>query len=101
MRHGSLPARDADHPRRRRLKLGDLTGHTATAIRGEAVIAAIAAAITAIITVHFLTRYFKPRNLIPFGDLLLVFGRAMVDLQRDELASAEQSVLRRRGWVSA
>ncbi len=41
-------------------------------------IAAVAAAITAVITVHFLTRYFKRGNLNPFGIYCVVFGAAMV-----------------------
>ena len=58
------------------LKFGDLTGPLgAHGIRGAAVIAAISAAITAIVTVHFLTRYFKTRTLTPFAVYCLVFGR--------------------------
>ena len=41
-------------------------------------IAAVAAAITAVFTVHFLTRYFKRGNLNPFGIYCLLFGTAMV-----------------------
>ena len=43
-----------------------------------AVIAAVAAAITAIFTVHYLMRYFKTRTLTPFGIYCIVFGAAMV-----------------------
>jgi undecaprenyl-diphosphatase len=59
-------------------KIPDLTGSLGNGVRGQAVIAAIAAAITAIITVHYLTRYFKTRNLIPFGIYCIVFGGAMI-----------------------
>jgi undecaprenyl-diphosphatase len=59
-------------------KLQDLTGVNGNGIRGPAVIAAIAAAITAVITVHFLLRYFKRGNLTPFGIYCVVFGAAMV-----------------------
>jgi undecaprenyl-diphosphatase len=59
-------------------KIPDLTGPLGAGIRGEAVIAAIAAAITAVITVHFLMRYFKTRTLTPFGIYCIVFGAAMV-----------------------
>ena len=59
-------------------KFGDLTGSLGAGIRGDAVIAAIAAAITAVITVHYLTRYFKTRTLTPFGIYCVVFGLAMV-----------------------
>jgi undecaprenyl-diphosphatase len=59
-------------------KFNDLTGPLGAGIRGEAVVAAVAAAITAIVTVHFLTRYFKTRTLTPFGIYCVVFGLAMV-----------------------
>jgi undecaprenyl-diphosphatase len=60
------------------LKIGDLTGPLGAGIRGDAVIAAIAAAITAVFTVHYLMRYFKTRTLTPFGIYCIVFGIAMV-----------------------
>jgi undecaprenyl-diphosphatase len=59
-------------------KLSDLTGPHGNGIRGAALIAAVFAAVTAVGTVHFLTRFFKTRNLIPFGVYCLVFGAAMV-----------------------
>jgi undecaprenyl-diphosphatase len=59
-------------------KVGDLLGSNGDGIRGEAVVAAVVAAIFAVLTVHFLTRWFKTRNLIPFGIYCLVFGLAMV-----------------------
>ena len=60
-------------------KLGDLTGPLgAHGVRSAAVVAAVSAALTAIVTVHFLTRYFKTRNLTPFGVYCVVFGLAMV-----------------------
>ncbi len=60
-------------------KLPDLTGHLGdNGVRGAAVIAAVAAALTGIATVHFLTRWFKTRNLKPFGLYCVVFGLAMV-----------------------
>lgn len=61
------------------LKLGDLTGHLGNGgVRGAAVVAAIAAAITAIICVHYLTGYFRTRTLTPFAIYCLVFGAFMV-----------------------
>jgi undecaprenyl-diphosphatase len=60
------------------LKFGDLTGSLGAGIRGDAIIAAVAAAIAAIFSVHFLTRYFKTRTLTPFGIYCVVFGAAMV-----------------------
>jgi undecaprenyl-diphosphatase len=60
-------------------KLGDLTGPLGNGgVRSAAVIAALFAAGTAVVTVHFLTRYFKTRNLTPFGIYCLLFGAAMV-----------------------
>jgi undecaprenyl-diphosphatase len=61
------------------LKIGDLTGPLGDhGVRGAALIAAVFAAATAVITVHYLTRFFKTRNLKPFGIYCIVFGAAMV-----------------------
>jgi undecaprenyl-diphosphatase len=59
-------------------KLPDLTGHNGNGIRGYALLAAAVAAVTAVFTVHFLTRFFKRGNLIPFGIYCVLFGLAMV-----------------------
>jgi undecaprenyl-diphosphatase len=59
-------------------KFSDLTGSLGAGIRGDAVIAAVSAAIAAIFTVHFLMRYFKTRTLIPFAIYCMVFGAVMV-----------------------
>ena len=59
-------------------KIPDLTGPLGAGIRGEAVIAAIAAAVTAVVCVHYLLRYFKRGNLNPFGIYCVLFGLAMV-----------------------
>jgi undecaprenyl-diphosphatase len=59
-------------------KLPDLTGPNGNGVRGYALIAAVAAAIAAVFTVHFLTRYFRRGNLIPFGIYCVIFGVAMV-----------------------
>ncbi len=59
-------------------KVGDLLGSNGNGIRGAAVIAAVVAGVFAVLTVHFLTRWFKTRNLIPFGIYCLVFGAAMI-----------------------
>jgi undecaprenyl-diphosphatase len=59
-------------------KFGDLTGPLGAGLRGEAVVAAVSAAITAVFTVHFLLRYFKTNNLTPFGIYCVVFGAAMI-----------------------
>ncbi len=59
-------------------KLPDLTGQLGNGIRGAAVIGAAVAAVTAVFTVHFLTRYFRRGNLRPFGIYCLIFGAAMI-----------------------
>jgi undecaprenyl-diphosphatase len=60
-------------------KFSDLTGKLGDhGVRGAAFVAAAFAAVTAVVTVHFLTRYFKTRNLTPFGLYCVVFGLAMV-----------------------
>jgi undecaprenyl-diphosphatase len=60
------------------LKVGDLTGPLGNdGIRSAAIVAAVFAAIFAVVTVHFLTRYFRDRNLIPFGIYCLTFGAFM------------------------
>ena len=60
------------------VKLPDLLGHLGNGVRGQALVACIAAAITAVFTVRFLVRYFKTRTLIPFAIYCLVFGAFMV-----------------------
>jgi undecaprenyl-diphosphatase len=60
-------------------KIGDLLGKNGDyGVRGEAAIAACFAALAAIAAVHFLTRYFRTRNLTPFGIYCLLFGAGMV-----------------------
>jgi undecaprenyl-diphosphatase len=59
-------------------KLPDLTGPNGNGIRGYAVIAAAVAAVVAVFTVHFLTRYFRKGNLNPFAAYCVVFGAAMI-----------------------
>ena len=59
-------------------KLPDLTGHLGDGIRGQALVAMVAAAITAVFTVSFLVKYFKTRTLVPFGVYCLLFGLAML-----------------------
>ena len=55
-------------------KLPDLTGHLGNGIRGYALIAAVSAGVTAVFTVHFLTRFFKRGTLIPFAIWCVAFG---------------------------
>jgi undecaprenyl-diphosphatase len=59
-------------------KMPDLLGHLGNGIRGQALVAMVTAAITAVFTVAFLVRYFKTRTLIPFAIYCVVFGGAMV-----------------------
>jgi undecaprenyl-diphosphatase len=58
-------------------KLSDLTGPLGSGVRGQALVAAGCAAVTAIVTVHYLIGYFKTRTLVPFGIYCLLFGAAM------------------------
>ena len=51
---------------------------SATAIRGQALVAAAAAAVTAVFTVGFLLRFFKTRTLMPFAVYCLLFGISMI-----------------------
>ena len=60
-------------------KIGDLFGPLGDhGVRRAALIAAVCAAVAGVFTVHFLTRYFRTRNLTPFGIYCLLFGAAMV-----------------------
>ncbi len=59
-------------------KISDLTGPLGDGIRGQALIAAVVAAVAAVVSVAFLMRYFKTRTLRPFGVYCLLFGLAMV-----------------------
>jgi undecaprenyl-diphosphatase len=59
-------------------KLPDLTGPNGNGVRGYALLGALAAAVLAVFTVHFLSRYFKRGNLVPFAIYCLLFGTAMV-----------------------
>ena len=58
-------------------KLSDLTGPLGNGIRAQAAVACACAAITAVIAVHYLLRYFQTRTLVPFGLYCLAFGLAM------------------------
>jgi undecaprenyl-diphosphatase len=58
-------------------KLPDLTGPLGSGVRGQALVAAVAAAVAALLSVRFLMNYFKTRTLTPFGFYCLAFGAAM------------------------
>ena len=57
-------------------KLPDLTGHLGNGIRGQAVVACLAAAVAAVFTVRFLVGYFRTRTLTPFAVYCLTAGVA-------------------------
>ncbi len=60
------------------LKLGDLTGPLGDGgVRSAAVVAAVCAAVAAVVTVHFLSRYFRRGSLRPFGIYCLLAGAGM------------------------
>jgi undecaprenyl-diphosphatase len=59
-------------------KLPDLLGHLGDGIRGQALVAMVVAAITAVFTVSFLVKYFKTRTLVPFGVYCVLFGLFML-----------------------
>jgi len=59
-------------------KMPDLLGHLGDGIRGQAVVAMVAAAITAVFTVAFLVKWFKTRTLVPFGVYCVLFGLGML-----------------------
>jgi undecaprenyl-diphosphatase len=56
------------------LKLPDLAGSQGDGVRGPALAGALAAALTAWISVRFLVRYFETNRLTPFGIYCLVLG---------------------------
>ena len=56
------------------LKLPELFGSQGDGIRGQALVASLAAAATAYLSVKFLMRYFETRTLIPFAVWSVAFG---------------------------
>jgi undecaprenyl-diphosphatase len=55
-------------------KFSDLTGPLGNGVRGPAFIAAACAAVAGYISVAFLLKYFRTRNLRPFGFYCIAFG---------------------------
>jgi len=55
-------------------KIPDFTGPLGDGIRGQALAGGIVAAGAAFVSVHFLVRFFRSRNLIPFAIYCLVAG---------------------------
>jgi undecaprenyl-diphosphatase len=60
------------------VKLPDLLGHLGDGVRGQALVACVVAAVTAVFTVRFLVTYFKTKTLTPFAVYCLVFGLGML-----------------------
>ncbi len=56
------------------LKLPDLVGSTGNGVRGQAVAAALCAAITAYLSLRFLMRYFQTSRLTPFAIYSILVG---------------------------
>ena len=56
------------------LKLPDLAGSTGNGVRGQALVAALCAAVTAWLSVRFLMKYFETERLTPFGVFCIVWG---------------------------
>ena len=59
-------------------KIPDLTGPLGNGIRGQVLIGSLVAGIASYFSVRFLTRYFKSRNLNPFGVYCLGAGALMI-----------------------
>ncbi len=58
------------------LKLPELFGHQGNGVRGQALVGALCAAVTAYLAVRFLMRFFETNTLTPFAVYCLVAGLA-------------------------
>jgi undecaprenyl-diphosphatase len=58
-------------------KLPDFLGATGAGVRVPALLGLVFAALAAIVSVHWLVRWFKTRNLTPFAIYCVVFGLSM------------------------
>jgi undecaprenyl-diphosphatase len=56
------------------LKLPELMGPQGDHVRGQALVGAVAAAVTAYLSVRFLLRFFETNRLTPFAIYCLVVG---------------------------
>jgi undecaprenyl-diphosphatase len=56
------------------LKLPELMGHAGDGVRGQALVGALAAALTTYLAVKFLLRFFETNRLTPFGIYCIVAG---------------------------
>jgi undecaprenyl-diphosphatase len=58
------------------LKIPELAGHQGDGVRGQALVGALCAGVTAYLAVRFLMRYFETRTLTPFAVYCLCAGTA-------------------------
>jgi undecaprenyl-diphosphatase len=56
------------------LKLPELMGSTGNGVRGQALVGALAAALTTYLAVKFLLKYFETNRLTPFGAYCICMG---------------------------
>jgi undecaprenyl-diphosphatase len=56
------------------LKLPDLLGHKGDGLRGPALVGGLCAAVTTVVAVKFLLRFFQTNRLTPFGIYCIVVG---------------------------
>jgi undecaprenyl-diphosphatase len=55
-------------------KIPDLFGPNGNGVRGQVVVGSVITFVVSLLAVRFLSRYFKTRNLVPFGIYCLLFG---------------------------
>src|SRR5213076_1841234 len=58
------------------LKLPELFGHQGDGVRGQALVGALGAAVTAYLAVRFLMRFFETNTLLPFAVYCVLAGAA-------------------------
>jgi undecaprenyl-diphosphatase len=59
------------------LKLPELLGHTGNGVRGQALVAALCAGVTAFFSIRFLMRFFETNRLTPFAIYCTLAGGAL------------------------
>ncbi len=59
------------------LKIGDLTGPLGAGVRGQIVAGTVVTFVVSLLAIRFLVRFFRTRNLRPFGYYCLAFGAFM------------------------
>jgi undecaprenyl-diphosphatase len=58
-------------------KIPDLLGTNGNGVRGQVLVGSIVTFLVSLLSVRYLMRYFKTRNLVPFGVYCLAFGAFM------------------------